>query len=86
MEIELGSIVSAAVATLGAFGTVLLHANGAKNDSREAHNRIDYLEEKITDLSSKHDTLDSKLVDKLSEIEKSLARIQGQLSIKGSNT
>jgi predicted nucleic acid-binding Zn-ribbon protein len=82
MQLELGSIISAAVAILGAFTTSLLYATGARTDAKEAHKRIDYLNEQIIDLRSRHDALDSKIVEKLSAIEKSLARIQGRLSIE----
>lgn len=36
----------------------------------------------IQEAKVRHESLDSKIVQKLSDIEKSLARIQGQLSVK----
>lgn len=39
-------------------------------------------EKAIEKLEVKHDALDSKIVDKLSVIEKSLAKIEGRLSIE----
>jgi len=35
----------------------------------------------IKDLRTKHEALDSRIVDKLSNVEKSLAKIEGRLSI-----
>lgn len=43
--------------------------------------RNDDLKDDITDLRSKHEALDNRIVDKLSNVEKSLAKIEGRLSI-----
>ena len=46
---------------------------------------IDELRQEITELRTKHEALDSKIVEKLSVIEKSLAKIEGRLlgNLKG---
>jgi len=38
--------------------------------------------ESLKELRTKHEALDNKIVDKLSNVEKSLAKIEGRLSIK----
>lgn len=44
--------------------------------------KANYNEKAIEKLEVKHEALDSKIVDKLSVIEKSLAKIEGRLSIE----
>lgn len=44
------------------------------------------LEKVVDELQKKVDTIDSKIVDKLSVIEKSLAKIEGRLSITLENS
>lgn len=43
--------------------------------------KANYTERAVEKLEVKHDALDNKIVDKLSEIEKSLAKIQGRMGI-----
>jgi hypothetical protein len=44
--------------------------------------KTNYNERAIEKLEVKHDALDNKIVEKLSVIEKSLAKIEGRLSIE----
>lgn len=48
-----------------------------KNNAQE----IEHVEKKVDVLSEKHDSLDSKVVGKLSEVRESLARIEGALGL-----
>lgn len=44
--------------------------------------KVSFAEKEISELKIKHDNLDSALVNKIGEIEKSLARIEGWLKGK----
>jgi len=43
--------------------------------------KLRYTEDSLTKLEVKHDALDNKIVEKLSLIEKSLARLEGRLNV-----
>jgi hypothetical protein len=45
----------------------------------------DEMSSEIKELRTKHEALDSKIVEKLSNVEKTLAKIEGRLSINNSN-
>lgn len=45
-------------------------------------NRLNDFSDSLKELRSKHEALDNKIVDKLSNVEKSLAKIEGRLSIQ----
>lgn len=47
--------------------------------------KIKYNEQTLMELKVKHEALDSKIVDKLSLIEKTIARIEGLLSRDNNN-
>jgi hypothetical protein len=82
VQIELGSLIAGTIAVLGAFATAILYAASARSDARRANERCDELNQQMAEIRGKHDALDNKIVDRLSAIEKSLARIQGRLEIK----
>ena len=44
--------------------------------------RQDDQNDSLKELRTKHEALDNKIVEKLSNVERSLAKIEGQLSIK----
>ena len=43
--------------------------------------RVSHMEKALEKLETKHDALDNKIVEKLSLIEQSLARLEGRLSV-----
>lgn len=84
MQIELGGIIMAAVMILGAFCTVLKFAFDAKSMAEKANDKSADLQIQITELKTKLDANETRIFEKLSEIEKALARIQGRLDINTS--
>lgn len=57
----------------------LIRLEGRVNSCQDNNN---VLEKKTDKIENKHDALDNRIVDKLSIIEKSLAKIEGRLSIE----
>lgn len=57
---------------------VRLEAN-QKSDKREGDIRADRFEKDLDNVRIKHEALDSKVINELSEIKQSLARIEGKL-------
>jgi hypothetical protein len=74
LSFELTGIVTLAV--IGIVWLVRLEAQGNWNKEK-----IKEAIEKIAKLEEKHEALENKIVDKLSFIERSLAKIEGRLSI-----
>lgn len=81
MQIELGSVMGGFAACLVAFVATVAYAISARNQADRANEKCDSLGKQISEIRGKHDSLDSKIVERLSAIETSLARIQGQLSV-----
>lgn len=63
------------------FGLViwLIRLEGKTNNNEKAIERV---ENQVDILETKHENLDSKLVQQLSDVRESLARIEGALAIK----
>lgn len=50
---------------------------------KHAEHRVNEVQKDVDDLRIRHETLDSKIVDKLAEISERLARIEGAFHHKG---
>lgn len=93
MQIELGALIGGCAAMLTAFATAIIYAAAARSDARRANERCtdigtqvniknEDLKDQINLLFKKHESLESKIYERLSEIEKLLYRIQGGLDNK----
>jgi hypothetical protein len=82
MQIDLGTLISCVIAGVGGFTTAILYASSSHNNSRKALELIQDLRKEIAEIRSKHDALDNRIVERLSAIEKAIARMEGALSIK----
>lgn len=79
---HLGDALTIGVLVVG-FIVWLIRLEGIAQQNRERIVEVDAKSSKaIEKLEVKHEALDSKIVDKLSVIEKSLAKIEGRLSIE----
>lgn len=82
MTVDISHLIATLVAVVGGWTTAILYASNSHNAAKKALEQITELRIEINHVREKHDALDNRIVERLSAIEKGIARMEGVLSNK----